>query len=551
MRYVPCGNSSGSLKAINHFNGQHFVARVSSIPIIDLFAGPGGLGEGFASYSTAEHENPFQVRLSVEKDPHAHRTLTLRSFFRNCGTEVPDAYYQLLEEAAPWEKFRSCFQTDKRYYRQWEQAEQEAFCCELGPKSQRTVDKKIRQALGRQKKHWVLIGGPPCQAYSLAGRVRNKGIANYRIEDDRRSRLYEEYLQIIAKHRPAVFVMENVKGMLSATVEKRRIFEKIIEDLQTPPDAEQPLHYRIVSVAAPEEDSPKGDEDPRRFIIHSERYGVPQQRHRVILIGIRSDLKKSDFPTLTPEPAPTVKDMLESLPRLRSGLSRGKNARLKNFLPFDDAADVWKKTIQTQLGLGSRKQTAEWIKELERPVRETIRQAAVFGDNLERGGEFVRARVTLNIDSPLKEFIVDDKLKGVLNHSTRSHMYTDLARYMYCAAYAAINQRSPRLNDFPEQLLPDHLNALSGHFNDRFRVQLADSPATTITSHIAKDGHYFIHYDPTQCRSLTVREAARLQTFPDNYYFCGPRTEQYTQVGNAVPPWLARQIAHCVWEFLK
>jgi DNA (cytosine-5)-methyltransferase 1 len=129
-------------------------------------------------------------------------------------------------------------------------------------------------------------------------------------------------------------------------------------------------------------------------------------------------------------------------------------------------------------------------------------------------------------------------------------MRSDLHRYFFASTFACVHGRSPVLEDFPTELLPVHKNVpealRDGTFHDRFNVQLAGHPATTITSHISKDGHYFIHYDPTQCRSLTVREAARIQTFPDNYFFEGPRTEQYKQVGNAVPPFLARQVAEIV-----
>ena len=150
----------------------------------------------------------------------------------------------------------------------------------------------------------------------------------------------------------------------------------------------------------------------------------------------------------------------------------------------------------------------------------------------------------------LSDWLVDDNLTRLPNHQTRGQMAGDLARYFYAAVFAAVTGRSPKAPDFPSDLAPNHSNWSTGKFADRFRVQLWDAASTTVTSHISKDGHYFIHPDPLQCRSLSVREAARLQTFPDNYLFKGNRTQQYVQVGNAVPPLLAKWIGETLHSIL-
>ena len=162
-------------------------------------------------------------------------------------------------------------------------------------------------------------------------------------------------------------------------------------------------------------------------------------------------------------------------------------------------------------------------------------------------------------NSELRRWLIDERMDShVCNHETRGHMVSDLHRYFFCSAWAKVAEKggdlgtfSPRSKHFPKVLIPNHANFKSGKFADRFRVQVGSQPAKTMTCHISKDGHAFIHYDPLQCRSFTVREAARIQTFPDNYFFVGNRTEQYVQVGNAVPPFLASKIANLVFNVLK
>lgn len=174
------------------------------------------------------------------------------------------------------------------------------------------------------------------------------------------------------------------------------------------------------------------------------------------------------------------------------------------------------------------------------------------GKSMETGGLRYRRSVEEKAVTAYLRWVKDPKLEVWLNHESRSHMPSDLGRYFYTSSYGMANERTPKghLEFALNGLAPEHANWESGKFIDRFRVQLRDQPSTTVTSHIAKDGHYFIHYDAAQCRSFTVREAARIQTFPDNYFFQGNRTQQFHQVGNAVPPMLADKIAHVVHSIL-
>ncbi len=263
--------------------------------------------------------------------------------------------------------------------------------------------------------------------------------------------------------------------------------------------------------------------NPRDYLIECENFGLPQKRHRVFLLGIRKDLGISPGEIQSvKDKTTTVEDVIFKLPDLRSGLSKIDDTT-KNWI------DALKKAEQLSWFGAKIDGNSEKIwKEMRRAIK------SIAKNNLSRGLEFLSS----NDGKPevFAEWFYDEKLGGVINHTTRSHIVEDLYRYLFAACFAKVNGKSPLLKDFPTELLPLHKSAKKGAagelFCDRFHVQVRDKPSSTVISHISKDGHYFIHPDPAQCRSMTVREVARLQTFPDNYFFEGGRTSQYQQVGN-------------------
>ena len=260
-------------------------------PVIDLFAGPGGLGEGFAAFTPAARQQGFDVRLSIEMDSTAHQTLLLRKLFR-AFDEPPDDYYSYVSGRLTREELVA------RHRTQWQSAQQQVWQAELGRKNQGAVTRRINLALNGARA-WALIGGPPCQAYSLVGRSRMQSRINPQFESDHRHFLYKEYLRIVARHRPLVFLMENVKGLLSATHGGERIFHRILSDLHEPGKAlrmhgRTRLRYRLYAVGQAAQSSliNRADSipDPESLLVRSEDYGIPQARHRVLVLGIREDL---------------------------------------------------------------------------------------------------------------------------------------------------------------------------------------------------------------------------------------------------------------------
>lgn len=522
----------------------------STIGVIDIFAGPGGLGEGFSSFesSSGSSRYPFELAVSAEMEKSAHSTLRLRAFYRlltRMEGRVPSEYFAYLEQLAKGDTVPPAARFGEGKWRMlWQEAEQEALNLTLGEEQDnRTLFDRIR-AVKSKYDEMILIGGPPCQAYSLVGRSRQKNVKGFRTKGNTKHFLYKQYLGILAEFSPAVFIMENVKGILTSKVGNAEMFGAIMRDLSNPTAAlaASPLiansskRYVLLPIHVDEGRERTFDrvaEDPSGFIIRCENHGIAQARHRVIIMGIREDLMHGGVATIpgltVPGDIVTTEAALAGLPKLRSGLSRQQ-----------DDPEEWLKAMESERDrvvkiLGSSiPEVSERLKKLV-PVHKLSRTSIRYSDGTSFFAESLR--------SPEQTV--------VLNHETRGHMKSDLGRYMFCAAFAKAFKRSPSSDEFPNRLAPDHVNWETGAFADRFRVQLHNRPSNTVTSHLSKDGHAFIHWDSRQCRSLTVREAARLQSFPDDYLFLGNRTQQYVQVGNAVPPAVARQIARVVWSILQ
>lgn len=546
--------------------------------VIDLFAGPGGLSEGFSPLMQDDGHRAVEIALSIEKEPTAFCTLLLRSFIRRIGGNMPRVYIDFLlagpKDETPFSRLLKDL-LDERFGNGWpkefsafarlrakphmgaeladrydefseafDRCLEEVHCLTLGDdECWPTVERLLDAAVERYRGNLIVIGGPPCQAYSLVGRARNAGIEDYVPELDDRHYLYKAYVHILAHVTPAVFVMENVKGMLSSTLDGKRIFQSVLADLETA----APEGYSLFGLD-PRSNSQELFKipEPSDFLVRAEEFGVPQARHRVIIVGIRSDLlDEISTPVQTREGNSvnaSVLDVLQNMPPLRSGISRGSDGLdAWNGLVGDHAREIRSRLIPNSL---TEVQHRRFVDHLDGIIR------SCETSTLDRQGREAVRPFPNTCPPDLARWLAGAALGALPNNETRGHMEEDLGRYLFAACFAASTGRSPKASEFPDELKPLHANWDTGKFADRFRVQIGDRPATTVTSHISKDGHYFIHPDPTQARSLTVREAARLQTFPDDYFFMGNRTQQYVQVGNAVPPFLARQIANRLTGFL-
>lgn len=400
---------------------------------IDLFAGAGGLGEGFiaAGFTPVAH---------VEMDHYASLTLRTRSCFHFLKQKKRmEPYYQYLRG----EKSR-----EELYALIPDVIHDSVICEKLDESTMDLIFDRINHLMQQKRmtRLDLLVGGPPCQAYSGVGRSRKC------MKNDPRNRLYEYYFKILKKYDPEMFVFENVPGLETAGE------GKYISDIKAKFES---LQYEL-----------------DKKLLDASDYGVLQKRKRIFLIGWKRNTKHF-YPVIEKERWNNIiADILIDLPKIEPG----------------DNANVYSGEI------------SDYLRKTEIRNEHDILTWHVARRHIERDREIYR--------NVIKAW----------NYDRKRLKYTDL----------------------PGVLLT-HKNK-SG-FLDRFKIVASDLPVShTLMAHIAKDGHYYIHPDLEQARSISVREAARIQSFPDNYFFEGPRTSAFVQIGNAVPPLMSKAIAASLYK---
>jgi len=398
--------------------------KVNKYTFVDLFAGCGGLSEGF-------YRKGFIALAHVEVNRFACETL--RERMRYYGYKNPEK----------------------------EVVEHDITADDIIERMDTAVDGRIVD---------LIIGGPPCQAYSTAGRARDPN----GMKKDPRNFLFESYVKILNRYRPKFFVFENVTGILTATVKNKKIIDQVLSALGK--------GYKVAL-------------STESMVLNSVNYGVPQQRKRVIIFGVRKDLNVS------------VEKMYDGVIKTHYG-------------PEDD--------------VGSSKGLKHFV---------TVRDAIGEFPKIHQGGGVKECLFEYSLGNEFLKKIGSTKLHILRDHVCRKHNPADVERYA---------EMSRNKWTFSELLKnrPDLKHERARLFDNSYVVQFWDQPSRTIIAHLVKDGNQFIHPDPEQGRTLTVREAARLQSFPDDFVFCGSRGEQFRQIGNAVPPLFAEALADSMLKAL-
>jgi DNA (cytosine-5)-methyltransferase 1 len=419
----------------------------NGLTYIDLFAGAGGLSEGFI-------QSGFQPIAHVEMNEYTSKTIETRIAYYYLKEQGNlNTYYQYIQGIISREEFLQLIPEEEL------KTVINKEMSEVTIKSIFETIDVIKQEKGINQID-IIIGGPPCQAYSLVGRAQSSHML-IPMEDDPRNELYKMYVQFLNKYKPRMFVFENVAGIKTARG------GLAFKNLQ--------MYMRRVGYEIDYHE------------LNAKNFGVLQSRKRVIIVGW---LKGTgyEYPTFDVLKSKTeVWDLLNDLPKLTPG----------------NKADYYM--------LNDMRRVKKYVKE------NSIRQK-------------------------------NDVLTG---HVARPHTAQDIEIYKRTIDLWFENEQHERLkyDNLPENL-KTHRNRSS--FVDRFKVVEGDMEyCHTILAHLSKDGHYFIHPDINQHRSITVREAARIQSFPDDYFFEGPRTSQFVQVGNAVPPLMAKVIAEKIKNQLE